>query len=71
MSDLIRLLETGKPEHFIIVGMLLGWGWTAKAWRESEKAHKDDLKLILPLAEGMKNTVATLVSWSKPRGDQQ
>ena len=67
MSDLIRLLDSGRLEHFIIVGLMIGWAWTAKQWRESEKGRLEDLKAILPLAEGMKNTVATLVSWSKPR----
>lgn len=65
MADLVRLLEAGKLEYYIILGQLLGWLWTVKQWRSAEKDRVEDLKTMVGLATEVKNNVATLVELVK------
>lgn len=67
MADLVRLLEAGKLEYYIIVGQLLGWLWTVKQWRSAEQGRVEDLKTMVALATEVKNSVKELVDLTKGR----
>lgn len=67
MTDLLRLLESGKLEYYIIFGQLLGWLWTVKQWRDAEKGRVEDLRTMIELATEVKNSVKELVDLTKGR----
>lgn len=65
VADLVRLLEAGKLEYYIILGQLLALLWVVKQWRSAEKDRVEDLKTMVGLATEVKNNVATLVELVK------
>lgn len=65
MGDLIRLLESGKLEYFMILGLLLALLWVVKQWREAEKGRVEDLRTMVALATEVKNSVKELVDLVK------
>lgn len=74
VTDLVKYLESGRTDIFVMLALLLALLWVVKQWRQAEmekdalhEARLRDAKEMSVLATEVKNVVSALVQSASER----